>query len=93
MVPSAEPEQDGCRSELPRREPASLRGGEPRPAEAATPSQLQQATAGCAFADDLSAFSQGIQNALAARGITDRITGGLVCATSDSASIVEGPQS
>jgi hypothetical protein len=38
-----------------------------------------------AFADELSAFSQGIEDALAARGIT----GGLVSATSDGAAIEE----
>jgi hypothetical protein len=48
--------------ELPRRERASLRGGEPRsqppePAEMATPEQ--QAAARRAFADELSAFSLG----------------------------------
>jgi Histidine kinase-, DNA gyrase B-, and HSP90-like ATPase len=46
--------------ELPRREPGSLRGGEPRPAEAAAPlSQRQQEAARRAFADELSAFAAG----------------------------------
>ena len=59
-----------------------------RPAEAATVSPVQQAAARRAFADDLGAFSQGIHDALAARGIT----GGLARATSDIAPIVEGAQ-
>lgn len=47
-------------TELPRREPGSLRGGEPRPAEAAAPlSQRQQEAARRAFADELSAFAAG----------------------------------
>jgi hypothetical protein len=47
--------------ELPRREPGSLRGGEPRPAEAAAVplTQRQQEAARRAFADDLSAFAAG----------------------------------
>jgi len=82
------PEQDMRPCELPRREPAGRRGDEPRPAEAATVSPVQQAAARRAFADDLGAFSQGIHDALAARGIT----GGLARATSDIAPIVEGAQ-
>ena len=42
-----------------------------------------------AFANDLSAFSEGIQEALAARGIT----GGLVSALFDGPVIKEGVQS
>jgi hypothetical protein len=47
--------------ELPRREPGSLRGGEPRPADAAAVplTQRQQEAARRAFADDLSAFAAG----------------------------------
>jgi hypothetical protein len=92
---STEPDQDqeARPSELPRREPPSARGDEPRPAEAVAPSQPQpqpqQAAARRAFADDLSAFSQGIQDALAARGIT----GSLVSAMFNGAPIEEGPQS
>jgi hypothetical protein len=89
---STEPAQDQERraSELPRREPPGARGDEPRPAEAVSPSQPQQAAAARqAFADDLSAFSQGIQDALAARGIT----GSLVSAMFNGGSIEEGPQS
>jgi hypothetical protein len=66
---------------------------QPSPAEAAASSQPQpqpqQAAARRAFADDLSAFSQGIQDALAARGIT----GSLVSAMFNGAPIEEGPQS
>ena len=78
-------------SELPRREPPSARGDEPWPAEAVAPSQPQpqQAAARRAFADDLSAFSQGIQDALAARGIT----GSLVSAMFNGTPIEEGAQS
>jgi hypothetical protein len=94
---STEPHQDQepRPSELPRREPTSARGDEPRPAEAVAPTQpqpqpqQQQAAARRAFADDLSAFSQGIQDALAARGIT----GSLVSAMFNGAPIEEGPQS
>jgi hypothetical protein len=100
---STEPDQDqeARPSELPRREPPSARSDEPRPAEAVAPSQQQQqqqpqpqpqpqqAAARRAFADDLSAFSQGIQDALAARGIT----GSLVSAMFNGAPIEEGPQS
>jgi len=93
-------DQAGRPSELPRREPPSARGDEPRPAEAIAPSppqpqpqpqpqQQQQAAARRAFADDLSAFSQGIQDALAARGIT----GSLVSAMFNGAPIEEGAQS
>jgi Histidine kinase-, DNA gyrase B-, and HSP90-like ATPase len=88
-----EPDQDqdqGARpSELPRREPLGARGDEPRLPEAAAPSQPQQAAARRAFADDLGAFSQGIQDALAARGIT----GSVVSAMFNGAPIEEGPQS
>jgi Histidine kinase-, DNA gyrase B-, and HSP90-like ATPase len=92
---SAEPVQDqeARPSELPRREPPSARGDEPRPAEAVAPSQPQpqpqQAAARRAFADDLSAFSRGIQDALAARGIT----GSVVSAMFNGAPIEEGAQS
>ena len=92
---STEPDQDqeARPSELPRREPPSARGDEPRPAEAVAPSQPQpqpqQAAARRAFADDLSAFSQGIQDALAARGIT----GSLVSAMFNGAPTKEGAQS
>jgi hypothetical protein len=51
--------------------------------------QPQQAAARRAFADDLSAFSQGIQDALAARGIT----GSLVSAMFNGTPIEEGAQS
>jgi hypothetical protein len=80
--------QEARPSELPRREPPSARGDEPRPTEADAPSQPQpqQAAARRAFADDLSAFSQGIQDALAARGIT----GSLVSAMFNGAPIEEG---
>jgi hypothetical protein len=89
---STEPDQDleARPSELPRREPPSARGDEQRPTEAVAPSQPQpqpqQAAARRAFADDLSAFSQGIQDALAARGIT----GSLVSAMFNGAPIEEG---
>jgi hypothetical protein len=90
---AASPELALTESELPRREPLSARGDEPRPAEAAAPSQPQpqpqQAAARRAFADDLSAFSQGIQDALAARGIT----GSLVSAMFNGAPTKEGAQS
>jgi hypothetical protein len=81
-----EPDQDPC--ELPRREPAGRRTDQPRPAEAATASPQQQADARRAFADELGAFSRGIHDALAARGIT----GGVVRATTDNAPIEEGAQ-
>jgi hypothetical protein len=75
MVPtelaSAEPDHDRLPVPLPRREPASLRGGKPRPVESAAPVPAEQAAARRIFADDLSAFSRGIQDALAARGITN----------------------
>ena len=78
------------RGELPRREPASPRGDEPRPVEAAAPlTPTQQAAGRRAFADDLGDFSRGIQEALAARGIT----GDVVWATSNGAAIEEGAQS
>ena len=83
------PDQEARHSELPRRERPSARGDEPRPAEAVASSQPQQAAARRAFADDLSAFSQGIQDALAARGIT----GSLVSAMFNGAPIEEGAQS
>jgi hypothetical protein len=90
---SAEPDQDAPPVELPRRERSSLRVDESRPAEVAVPSkprpQPQQAAARLAFADDLSAFSQGIQEALAARGITS----GLVSAMFEGAAIEEGAKS
>jgi hypothetical protein len=92
---SAEPDQDALPIELPRREPRGLRVDESRPAEAGPPSQPpsqpqpRQAVARRVFADDLSAFSEGIQEALAARGIT----GGLVSAMFDGAAIEEGAQS
>jgi hypothetical protein len=94
---STQPAQDeGARPcELPRRERPGARGDEPRPSEAAAPSdpqpepQPRQAAARRAFADDLSAFSQGIQDALAARGIT----GSLVSAMFNAAPSEEGPQS
>ena len=92
---STEParDQEARASELPRREPLSARGDETRPAEAAAPSQPQpqprQAAARRAFADDLGAFSQGIQDALAARGIT----GSLVSAMFNGAPTKEGAQS
>jgi hypothetical protein len=88
---STEPDHDQAArpSELPRREPPSARGDEPRPAEAVAQPQPQQAAARRAFADDLSAFSQGIQDALAARGIT----GSLVSAMFNGTPIEEGAQS
>ena len=84
----AQPDQDVRPCELPRREPASRRADQPRPAEAATASPQQQAAARRAFADELGAFSRGIHDALAARGIT----GGVVRATTDNAPIEEGAQ-
>jgi hypothetical protein len=96
---SAQPDQGQAAPprKLPRRERPSMRGDEPRPADAAAPSQpqpqpqpqSQPAAARRAFADDLSAFSQGIQDALAARGIT----GSLVSAMFNGATIEEGVQS
>jgi Histidine kinase-, DNA gyrase B-, and HSP90-like ATPase len=82
-------DQDARRNELPRRERPTARGDEPGRAEAVTPSQPQSGAARRAFADDLSAFSQGIQDALAARGIT----GSLVSAMFNGATIEEGAQS
>jgi hypothetical protein len=70
LVP-AEPEQDRLPVPLPRREPASLRVDKPSPAEAAEPMPAEQAAARRVFADELNAFSQGVQDALAARGITN----------------------
>jgi hypothetical protein len=87
-APVAVPDQDLPPCELPRREPASRRTDPPRPAEAATASPQQQAAARRAFADELGAFSLGIHDALAARGIT----GGVVRATTDNAPIEEGAQ-
>jgi Histidine kinase-, DNA gyrase B-, and HSP90-like ATPase len=92
---SAEPDQDSPPIELPRRGRPRRRADASRPAEVAAPPQPQpqpqpkQAAARRAFADDLSLFSQGIQDALAARGIT----GGLVSAMFDGAAIEEGAQS
>jgi len=88
---AAEADQDPPPCKLPRREPVGLLVDERRPAEAAAPPppQPQQAAARLAFANDLSAFSQGIQEALAARGIT----GGLVSALFDGPVIKEGAQS
>ena len=75
---------------LPRREPVALRVRPPKPAELAVPSasqpRPQQAASRYAFADDLSAFSEGIREALAARGITD----GLVSAMFDGPTTQEG---
>jgi hypothetical protein len=58
------PDRDQPRpaGDLPRREPASLRGDEPRPQSqepALVPTTEQQAAARRAFADELSAFSLG----------------------------------
>ena len=88
---AAEAAQDPPPRKLPRREPVGPRIDERKPAEAAAPPppQPQQAAARLAFANDLSAFSQGIQEALAARGIT----GGLVSALFDGPVIKEGVQS
>ena len=63
---------------------ATSRGGPEAPPPTSRP---PQAEARWAFADELSAFSHGIKDALAARGIT----GGLVRATSDSTAIEEAP--
>jgi Histidine kinase-, DNA gyrase B-, and HSP90-like ATPase len=83
LVP-AEPDHDRLPVPLPRREPASLRGDKPRPAEAVAPVAGEQAAARRIFADDLSAFSQGIQDALAARGITNA-SSAVLSARSDGA--------
>ena len=88
LAAAPEPDADVRPYELPRREPASRRADQPRPAEAATASPLRQADARRAFADELGAFSRGIHDALAARGIT----GGVVRATTDSSPIEEGAQ-
>ncbi len=69
-----------------RRRAEASRGRPPPPQPQPQP---QQAAARLAFANDLSAFSQGIQQALAARGIT----GGLVSALFDGPVIKEGAQS
>jgi len=75
-------------TELPRREPASLRGGEPRPAEAAAPlSQRQQEAARRAFADELSAFAAG---STGPQGTVDGTTRG---GTQTAAQPEEGGQS
>jgi Histidine kinase-, DNA gyrase B-, and HSP90-like ATPase len=84
---SAEPDHDRRPVPLPRREPSILRRDKPRPAEAAPPVPAGQAAAGRIFADDLSAFSQGIQDALAARGITNASSAASV--RSDSAATGE----
>jgi hypothetical protein len=89
LPPEPDHDQAARPSVLPRREPPSARGDEPRPAEAVAQPQPQQAAARRAFADDLSAFSQGIQDALAARGIT----GSLVSAMFNGTPIEEGAQS
>jgi Histidine kinase-, DNA gyrase B-, and HSP90-like ATPase len=68
---SAEPDHDRLPVPLPRRAPASLRSDKPGAVEAAAPMPAEQAAARRIFADDLTAFSQGIQDALAARGITN----------------------
>ena len=92
VVGRLQPDRDATPPcELPRREPVSLRADELRPPEAAQPQPqpqpqpAQQAAPRQAFANDLSAFSQGIQEALAARGIT----GGLVSALFDGPVIKE----
>jgi Histidine kinase-, DNA gyrase B-, and HSP90-like ATPase len=87
LVP-AEPDHDRLPVPLPRREPASLRGDKPRPVEAAAPVAAEQAAARRIFADDLSAFSQGIQDALAARGITNA-SSAILSARSDGAATSE----
>jgi len=93
----AEPDQDQPAAELPRRQPASVRLGQPRPSATAPPTQVQppQAASRRAFADDLGAFSQGIQDALAARGITGGLVSALfdVPANRDDAASKEGTQS
>jgi hypothetical protein len=61
-------------SDLPRREPASLRGDELRPRQqepALAKSPEEQAAARRAFADDLSAFSQGTVDSPVFAGDTD----------------------
>jgi hypothetical protein len=85
---SAEPDHDRLPVPLPRRGPASLRGDKPRPVEAAAPVPAEQAAARRIFADDLSAFSQGIQDALAARGITNA-SSAVLSARSDGAATRE----
>jgi hypothetical protein len=89
-VPPQAAAADAPACELPHREPVGLPIDERKPAEAAAPPppQPKQAAARLAFANDLSAFSQGIQEALAARGIT----GGLVSALFDGPVIKEGAQ-
>jgi hypothetical protein len=84
---SPEPDQNTGSVELPRRTPGTLRGGERRPAEAAL-MPLRQADRQ-AFADDVSAFSQGVQGALAARGITGAVVG----VAAGDAAIEEGARS
>jgi hypothetical protein len=99
LVP-AEPDHDRLPVPLPRREPASLRGDKPSPAEAVAPVPAEQAAARRIFADDLSAFSQGIQDALAARGITNASSAvfsarsdGAATSEPEGAAIEEGVQS
>jgi Histidine kinase-, DNA gyrase B-, and HSP90-like ATPase len=87
LVP-AEPDHDRLPVPLPRREPASLRSDKPRPVEAAAPVPAEEAAARRIFADDLSAFSQGIQDALAARGITNA-SSAVLSARSDGAATRE----
>ena len=99
LVP-AEPDHDRLPVPLPRREPASRRGDKPSPAEAVAPVPAEQAAARRIFADDLSAFSQGIQDALAARGITNASSAvlsprsdGAATRESEDAKIEEGARS
>jgi hypothetical protein len=99
LVP-AEPDHDRLPVPLPRREPASRRGDKPSPAEAVAPVPTEQAAARRIFADDLSAFSQGIQDALAARGITNASSAvlsprsdGAATRESEDAKIEEGARS
>jgi hypothetical protein len=72
--PPAEPRisADPQTAALPRREPASLRGDEPRPAKAAPLSPQQQEAARRAFADELSAFSAGSTGPQGTVGATTR---------------------
>jgi hypothetical protein len=99
LVP-AEPDHDRLPVPLPRREPASRQGDKPSPAEAVAPVPAEQAAARRIFADDLSAFSQGIQDALAARGITNASSAvlsprsdGAATRESEDAKIEEGARS
>ena len=71
LAPAAEPQRSAAprTAALPRREPASLRGDDPRPPAAAAPlSPRQQEAARRAFADELSAFSAGSTGPLATIG-------------------------